>query len=326
MISKKKENQQTVVENKELSLLDKISLKKGLIFSVLLIMIILVIFYKPYVIDRLEPVGGDKIGAIGKTHQVREYNENTNNIALWNPNIFCGIPTYYRLSPGVFHIDSFIRFLQPILDWKIGWFFLASITLFLIVMQLGFPWYFAIIAAAAFLFFPHFQALIIVGHDAKTMAIMAMPFVFYGFILYIKRVDIYSLCVFILAFSLQIRTQHYQIIFYTGLLLLAIGVWKIIQLIKEKKIPLLLKTLSLFFIGLFISILMVAQPLFIVNEYTPYSTRGGNAITLSEDSDTPKQSGGVTFEYATRWSLRPVEMMALISPRFFGGTSQEYYT
>ncbi|MBU1873222.1 YfhO family protein [bacterium] len=326
MTSKKKSPNSENMEQNNNSLLDKISLKKGVLFSALLIAVTIVIFYKPYVIDRLEPLGGDKIGAIGKTHQIREYNKNTNDIALWNPNIFCGIPTYYRLSPKVFHFDTLIRFLGPILDWKIGWFIIAGIGIFLIVLRLGFPWYFALTATVTFLFLPHFQALITVGHDAKTMAIMAMPLVLYGFLIYLKRVDIFSLCVFILAFSLQIRTQHYQIIFYTLLLLLAIGIRTIIKLIKEKKTLHLLKTLTLFFVGLIISILVVAQPLFIVNEYTPYSTRGGDAINLSENGDTPKQSGGVSFEYATRWSVHPKELMALISPRFFGGTSQEYYT
>ncbi|MBU0713682.1 MAG: hypothetical protein ABIJ40_08565, partial [Bacteroidota bacterium] len=122
MTSKKKSPNHKNMEQNNNSLLDKISLKKGVLFSALLIAVTIVIFYRPYVIDRLEPLGGDKIGAIGKTHQIREYNKNNNDIALWNPNIFCGIPTYYRLSPKVFHFDTLIRFLGPILDWKIGWF------------------------------------------------------------------------------------------------------------------------------------------------------------------------------------------------------------
>ncbi len=326
MTSKKKERQQTAVENKELSILDKISLKKGLLFSAFLIIMTLVIFYKPYVIDRLEPMGGDKIGAIGKTHQIREYSAKTGERALWNPNIFCGIPTYHRLSSNAFHLDVLIRFLHPVLDWKIGWFTLAGIGIFLIVLHFGFPWYFALIATVAFLFLPHFQALIEVGHDAKTMAIMAIPLVLYGFLLFIKRVDIFSLCVFVLAFSLQIRTQHYQIIFYTALLLFAVGVWTIVQWIREKKFDHLSKTLPLFLLGLVISVFMVAQPLFVVSEYTPESTRGGKAIHLTEKTDTEKQSGGVSFEYATRWSLSPKEILALIIPRIYGGTSSEPYT
>ncbi len=328
MTSKKKTSRQAAVVQNEKSLLDKISLKNGILISFLFIIITLVIFYKPYVIDRLEPMGGDKIGATGKTHQVREYSEKTGEPALWNPNIFCGIPTYHRLSPKAFHIDRLIKFLKPVLDWKIGWFILASIGIFLIILQLGFAWYLALAATVAFMFLPHFQALIEVGHDAKTMAILAMPLVFYGFLIFIKRVDIYSLCFFILSFSLQIRTQHYQIIFYTLLLLLAIGVWTIIQWIKEKKIAHLLKTLALFGVGLIISVLMVAQPLFIAKEYAPYSTRGGKEINLQESKagqTEEKKSGGVTFEYATQWSVSLKELTTLISPRFLGGTSAEMY-
>jgi len=91
----------------------------------------------------------------------------------------------------------------------------------------------------------------------------------------------------------------------------------LIILIRSKEYQIILNRLAVLLCSFFVAVMISAQPLFIVNEYTPYSTRGGNAINLSEKSDSPKNSGGVSFEYATRWSLHPAEMMALISPRFF---------
>ncbi len=327
-MSKKKRISKEKISQEKASLLDKISLKNGCIFSAVFILLTLLIFYKPYVFDKLEPTGGDRIGSIGSTHQITEYQKQTGKRALWNPNIFGGVATYHRLSNKTFHIDKLISWLNPLLDWRVGWLLLGAIGIFCLILYLGFPWYFALTGAVAFLFLPHFQALIIVGHNVKVRAIMALPWVVLGFAYFVNKINFFSLLVFALAFSLQLRTQHYQIIFYALLAMAAIGIMKIIEWIKNKESGKIFKSLGLFATGLILAVFMSAQPLFVTHEYTPYSTRGGNAIELQESKPGQaevKKSGGVTFEYATQWSVSLKELMTLISPRFLGGTSSEMY-
>lgn len=313
-------------QNGKSSFLDNVDRQKALIIMAVVVLITLFLFYKPFIFDKLEPTGGDRIASIGQSHQITEYQKQTGERALWNQNIFCGIPIYFNLRSQAFHIDSLISKLDPLLDWRIGWFLVATVGIFLLLNLLGFPWYFALLAAVMFLFFPHYQALIIVGHNYKIRALCALPLVVYGFLRLINKGDLLSLSVFALAFSLQIRTKHYQILFYTLLLMLAIGIWQLVILIKSKEYQIIGKRLLMLLCGMSVAVLMAAQPLLIVNEYTPHSTRGGNAIDLSEREEAPTKSGGVTFDYATRWSLHPAELMTLISPRFYGGTSQETYT
>ncbi len=327
-MSKKKRISKEKISQEKTSLLDKISLKNGCIFSAIFILLTLLIFYKPYVFDKLEPVGGDRMASIGHSHQIREYSKKSGERALWNPNIFGGVPTYHRLSNKTFHIDKLISRLNPLLDWRVGWLLLGAIGIFCLILYLGFPWYFALIVTVAFLFLPHFQALIIVGHNVKVRAIMALPWAVLGFAYFVNKINFFSLLVFALAFSLQLRTQHYQIIFYALMAMLAIGILKIIEWIRNKESRKIFKSLWLFVVGLIIAVFMSAQPLFVAKEYTPYSTRGGNAIELQESKQGQaemKKSGGVTFEYATQWSVSPKELMTLISPRFLGGTSSEMY-
>ena len=327
-MSKKKRISKEKISQEKASLLDKISLKNGCIFSAIFILLTLLIFYKPYVFDKLEPVGGDRMASIGHSHQIREYSKKSGERALWNPNIFGGVPTYHRLSNKTFHIDKLISRLNPLLDWRVGWLLLGAIGIFCLILYLGFPWYFALIVTVAFLFLPHFQALIIVGHNVKVRAIMALPWAVLGFAYFVNKINFFSLLVFALAFSLQLRTQHYQIIFYALMAMLAIGILKIIEWIRNKESRKIFKSLWLFVVGLIIAVFMSAQPLFVAKEYTPYSTRGGNAIELQEGKPGQaevKKSGGVTFEYATQWSVSPKELMTLISPRFLGGTSSETY-
>ncbi len=319
----KKQNK--TVENN--SFLEKMSGKYLYFFLILTLFVSLMIFYKPMAIDGLDPGGVDVLKSIGQSNQVRDYKEKTEERVLWNPNIFTGIPRYQRLSSPGINFDRLITWgNRSFLDWRVSWLMLGAIGMFLLLRILGFKWYFSIIGSLAFIFWPHMQGIIEAGHNAKVRAVCAMPLVIFGFINFVKKRDFISLLWFTLFFSLIFRTQHYQIIFYTLVVLLGIGIYYIVIWLKEKKYAQLGKTVALFLGAMIFSILMSAQPLFVAKEYTPYSTRGGNAINLNEKpAEEAKKSGGVTFDYATRWSFSPKELMTLISPRFYGGTSNEMY-
>lgn len=322
----KSKNETTQISQVKTSTLDHISKRTGIYLSIILLTIILLIFFKPYVFDNLVPYGADIISAIGQNHMIQQYENQFGKRALWNPNIFLGVPIYYTIGGTSLHIDKIVMKVDNIITWRFTWFFIGALGIFWLVNVLGFPWYYGLLAMIVIIFFPHLQALIIVGHNAKIRAIFCMPYVIAGFINLIKKQKLTSVLIFALAFSLQIRTKHIQIIFYTLLLLLAIGIWQLVILIKSKEYQIIGKRLLMLLCGMSVAVLMAAQPLLIVNEYTPHSTRGGNAINLSAKAEAPEKSGGVTFDYATRWSLHPAELMTLISPRFYGGTSQETYT
>ena len=319
-----------VVESSQMppsSFLGRLRPRDGFILSGIFLLLLLVIFYKPYVIDRLEPAGGDGLASVAQNQWINDQQKELGEIALWNPSTFLGVPIYCFVGPRSFNLDYLIAKLNPLIDWKLGWFIIGATGFFLILNWLGFPWHLSLIAVIAFLFYPHYQALINVGHFAKVRAVFALPMVVFGFLYLIRKNNWVAMLIFALGLSLQLRTQHYQVIFYSLLLIMTIGIWQIVVWIKEKAYTRLRKTLGYFAGSLVLSICMSAQPLFVANEYTPYSTRGGQAVKLQEESvENQVKSGGVTFDYATRWSLHPQELATLVVPRFFGGTSQEPYT
>jgi hypothetical protein len=182
------------------------------------------------------------------------------------------------------------------------------------------------ISGLAFILMPHFQALIIVGHFAKFRALIWMPYVFLTFLYLIKERSVLSGLLFSLAFAIQFRTQHYQIIFYTLMMLLFMGIPPLYRLIKDKKWREISKVLSYTSLAVIFSLLIVAQIFFSIKEYTPYSTRGGYAISIKENAQTEQDKKGVGFDYATNWSYSISEFWNLIVPKFHGGTSNEIYT
>jgi len=312
-------------------LFESSSEKQKYLIAGIVIFIVLLVFYQPIAFQGLEPGGTDTIAGIGKRHQVMEYTERTGEPYLWNPYVFCGFPKYFSQENNAFNIDELISMLQNLLlDWRIYWFLLGAVGIFLLLNHLKFPWYFSLIAGIAFLFFPHFQGLLMTGHNTKIRAVMAMPILLYSFLNLTQKRNIPSAAFFALLLSLQFKTKHYQIIFYTLILIMTVGIYKIVVWIKDKQYKNLYTSFGMFVPALIIAVLMSALPLFVARDYTPHSTRGGNAITLndeeqrSDERDT-KKSGGVSFEYATRWSYSLKEYLGTLIPRAMGGTSNEVY-
>ena len=324
-MSRKEDN--TVSSNK---ILQNNSLFNKNIISLIILFIILVIFYSPIIFEGLTPGGIDKMASIGRTRTVRNYTDKTGETYLWNTEVFCGIPSYFKEDNNSLTIKKGLRTIGDVINWRLAWFLLGAVGILLLFNILKFPWYFSVFGSIVFLFFPHIQGLILVGHNTKIRAIMYIPIVLYSFLNFTKKKDLLSISLFILFFSGQFLTKHYQIIFYTLLLIMTVGIYKIVEWAKQKKTRSIWKSLGMFIPALGITVLMSALPLFVAGDYTPHSTRGGNAINLNKSAkqkQNNKQEGssGVSFEYATKWSYSPTDYLSTIIPKATGGTSQETY-
>ena len=305
-------------------LLDKLNHPNSAYSFFGLLFLFLIFLYKPVVIDGLGVEGSDVISGIGNTHQMKVYEEQTGHKPLWNPYMFAGTPVYHRHNAVSWSLDSLIWLLDRLLDWRVWYLWLGALGMFLLIRYLGLHALAAMMAALGYILLPHFHALIVVGHFAKLRALMWVPFVLLTFLRLIDRRDLLSMFLFTTAFALLMRTQHYQIIFYTLLLMLFSGLPQVRATLCRQWSK-LLKLGGLLAAAVVLVVLIVTQPLFVTRDYAPYSTRGGNAVDLSETvADQDKK--GVGFEYATNWSYTVPEFWNLIIPKFHGGTSQETYT
>ncbi len=249
------------------------------------------------------------------------------------------------------------KVLGKLLYVNIWIYLIGFIGMFFLLRFLKLGYWTSVFGSLGFIFIPYYMSLLNIGHFAKFRPIMYAPLVTFFFISFLNKKNtiflttkaqrhkkgflnfISSLCSlpvpcnmkyllhginlcgsfigFIFAFSIQIRTQHYQIIFYQIMILVFVGLYYLIKMLRKKQIKEFLIKLILIILGSGLIIMMVAQPLFVTGEYTPYSIRGGTG---------EKESTGLDIDYATKWSLHPAEMLNWVMPRFFGGTSGEIYT
>jgi len=286
---------------------------------------LLVILLKPLVIDGLSPQGVDVIGSLGKTHQISEYNKTSGDKALWNPNVFAGMPVYHRLHPQAWSLDNLLNRLGGWFSAVFIYYLFGALGFFLLMRYLGMSPLLSFAGSLLFILMPHYKALFLVGHMAKFKALMYLPWIFLTFIYFLDRRSLLATALFALAFGLQIRTQHYQIVFYTAVMVFALGVYPLIKDLVDKQYARFAKSTGLIIVALALSLGMAAQPLFLAKEYLPYSKRGKTTVDIGQSAQKQKESNGVSINYATRWSTHPSEMLTWLVPRFYGGMSGETY-
>jgi hypothetical protein len=319
-------NQQIKPESKRSFSLPPI--QQDIIFLVA-ITILLVILLKPMVVDGLSPQGVDVVGSLGASHQISEYYKETGERALWNPYLFSGMPQYHRFTPVTFSIDTLLHYLSRYFSNVFIFYLFAAFGTYLLFRYLKMSPVISFIATIIFILMPHFKSLYTEGHMAKFRALMILPWVLLAFLYFLDKRNLFSAALFAIAFGAQIRTQHYQIVFYTALLIFAVGLYPVLKDLLQKKYNIFAKS-TLFIIGaVTLGITMSSQPLFLAKEYIPYSKRGKTTINLEKPEEANKDisaSDGVQIEYATQWSTHPSEMMTWLIPRFYGGMSAEKYT
>ena len=297
---------------------------QSLLFCLLLVVIHSVIM-KPMVLDGLIPQGVDVVASKGQSKQISEFAKKSGEKALWNPYMFSGQPIYFRFNPQTPSIDTVVNFFQRFFGTAFIWYLVGSFGFFFLMRYMGISPIVAFAGALAFTLLPHYQSLWIEGHATKFRAVMAIPWVGYAARYFFDTRSLLSAAFFAVAFGNQIRTQHYQIIFYTAILVFAIVITPFMKDFIKCEWNRFLKSAGLLFGSIFLALMLAAQPLFLAGEYLPYSARGAHTTDLSKESAPAEQKKGLDFNSATQWSTHPSALIGWAIPRYEGGMSSETY-
>jgi hypothetical protein len=240
---------------------------------------------------------------------------------LWNPYIFCGMPSYASLSftPYVYPpafityvLQEYLHF--PEMTWLLFHYLLAGVGMYLLARELGARSSVSILAGVAFMIMPNFVAIGAYGHGSQAASIAYMPFALllsWRILRGYRRATMASLLAIVLGF--QMLRGHVQIAYYTYLLIGLLFVFESIALVRARR-PRAVATSAAFLAGAVLLAVGIAAVLLVpVRQYAAYSIRGGGG------------SGGLDYGYATSWSLHPKEMLTFVFPWAFGYGAPTYW-
>ncbi len=281
-----------------------------ILFGVAIALILIIRFF-PVAFQGYVPQAQDTQQWRYTAQPMMDYNETHKDKALWNPNVFSGMPGYLIHLPAKFpFIDTIRDILGHIISWRVLMMIAGGIGVYLLLIMLGFEPIIAFTGGIAFALSSHFLGLLDIGHNTKFRAAMFVPWIFLTLEYMRRHRSVLSLGLLMVMLIGQLRENHPQVVYYTWMMIGVFWVLHLIWSIRDKNLkPFLIFSGMLLFAAI-VSISAVMNPYLSTREYSDYSIRGKE---------------GLSTDYAQSWSFHPAEMLSFFIPKFFGGVSPYYW-
>ena len=294
---------------------------QGLAATALLYLIV-VVFFRDLVFSGLIFAGsGDTIAAVGFERWGRSIVER-GILPLWNPLIFSGMPSFGSLqfTPDVYPV-GWLRpiyaaiFLGASSQSILAHHLLGGFFCYLLLRDLDLESPVALFGAVVFFFSPQEIVLGPVSHGGKLFTIAWLPLVLLMTRRLLRQPDVRNAGLLALVTGIQLLALHMQIAYY-GLLMMGlyflVDAW---QHRRERDPEAHLVRGGLLAASVLLALALSAYLLWPVYEYSRYSIRGGAGTV----------GGGVSYAYATNWSLHPMEMVTFLIPSWLGYGGSTYW-
>ena len=256
----------------------------------------------------------------GSSKEIRDYRSEYGKEPLWTNSMFGGMPAYMisvKYPGNLFkHLDDFLKIFKT----PVAALFLAMLGFYIMLLLLRVNPWLAMAGAIAYGFSTYLFVCLSAGHNTKVYAMAWMAPVV-GSAIYAFRSDGFKgAALFALFLSLQIMANHFQITYYTFIILLVFGIYELIDAIKRKVFPSFLKTFGLLFAAVIVAVGVNFASLYSTWEYSKESTRGKSDLAAASAGNT----GGLDKEYITQWSYGIGESLTFLIPDFRGGASAPF--
>ncbi len=288
------------------------------------ILIALIYFYP--VLQGKKIYQHDIVNFTGMAKEQNDFRAEYHTEPYWTNSSFGGMPTYQSGAKYphdyIGKFDELLRFLPRPADYL----FLYFLGFYGLLLVLRIDPLKAFFGALAFGFSTYLIVILGVGHNAKAHAIAYMPLVIAGFILVFRKRFLHGGILTMLAVSLEITANHFQMTYYLLLLLIVMSFYFLYKLYQEKDVKAIPKIIGTFSIALVFAIGANATSLLATKEYADFSTRGKSELTINPDGSKKESNITMDRDYITEYSYGVAESLNLFVPRLFGGGNNQKLT
>ena len=304
--------------------INKVQFRKSLIhlYTAIGFAIVSLIFYSP-LLDGKRLFQSDINQYEGMSREITENRDAFSDEIYWIDNAFGGMPTFQLGAKFAYDVLAPIHMLFRFIPRPAHTLFLYLLTMYILLMVLKIPWRIAVLGSIAFAFSTYLLIILQVGHNTKALAISYIPLVIAGLLLLKQHKLLPGFLVSLVAISLQIRANHYQMTYY---MLILLGIYFIVYLVdsyRKKDVKDFITYMSLFFLAGILSLGLNAPNILSTYDYSKYSTRSQSELKLNPDGSEKEISTGLDYDYITQYSYGIFESLNLIAPRVQGGASSE---
>ena len=304
--------------------MNNLNLKKSLpyLISVAILMALSMWFFHP-ALSGYAIVQNDIIQSKGMANDIVAFRDSTSIEPLWTNGMFSGMPSNQISIREQGNFNREIRTILTLgLPEHIAQLFLLMVGFLFLGLCMRINVFVATVGAIAFGFSSFYIISIEAGHVNKVWAIAFIAPVVGAFILAYRGYLKWGLILSTFFMMMLLWSNHVQIAYYGIMVLVAVGIYYLVQAIRSKAY----KNFAFATVGLFIAYslaaLSTAANLLPTREYAAETTRGVNQITITPTVEPiEKGTDGLDREYILGWSLGKSETATLFNPYAKGGHS-----
>lgn len=291
------------------------------LLAILIFILLTVLFYSPIFFEGKILNQNDVNQGIASGSELAAFRKQTGEEGLWTNSMFSGMPAYlinvrWSGAEPLTVIEKVISLGFPNSAKET---FLSLVCFYILLIVFGVRPSIAIVGSIAYAFSTYFIVSIEAGHLWKMRAIAYAPLVLAGVHLVYTRKFLWGFALTALALALEINSNHIQITYYLGLMLVIYGTVQLIFALREKELKSFAIASALLAGSVVLAIGANLGKLWSTYEYGKYSIRG-----KSELASNTQSSGGLDRDYAFEWSSGVAESFTLLVPNFYGGASGNY--
>ena len=304
--------------------INKVQFRKSLIhlYTAIGFAVVSLIFYSP-LLDGKRLFQSDINQYEGMSREITENRDAFSDEIYWIDNAFGGMPTFQLGAKFAYDVLAPIHMLFRFIPRPAHTLFLYLLTMYILLMVLKIPWRIAVLGSIAFAFSTYLLIILQVGHNTKALAISYIPLVIAGLLLLKQHKLLPGFLVSLVAISLQLRANPYQMTYY---MLILLGIYFIVYLVdsyRKKDVKDFITYMSLFFLAGILALGLNAPNILSTYDYSKYSTRSQSELKLNPDGSEKEISTGLDYDYITQYSYGIFESLNLVAPRVQGGASSE---
>ncbi len=288
--------------------------------------LVTIMFFPEYQGKTLERV--DELQGQAKTKLLRDYREADNQMYIWNPAQFAGMPVLYGAPSRknvLVYVDKVLKFGQ---GHPMAIFFTALLGAFLLGrIGFGMSNLLSILLAVSTTLPLTNLILWKAGHTSKIDVLSYTSFLILGVILIFERKkNLLGFVIMSFGVAMSLFMRHPQMTYYIFMVFLIYGFMKLFVLIKEKQ------DWKSFGIGValivaagVLGIGSSATKIWSMKVHSDASMRGAPILTEANLSGANSSSKveGLNWDYAMQWSNGIIDLGGTFIPKFAGGGSGE---
>ena len=258
---------------------------------------------------------GFSVGAEGKV-----FYEKTGERTRWTNSLFSGMPNY-QISPGydsMYAFRSIVRVYDLYIPYPAGLIFIMLLGFFILLKALNIRTPLAVAGAIFYAFSSYFFIIITAGHIWKFVTLAYIPPTIGGIILIYKGRYWLGGIVTATFTALQITSNHIQMSYYFGFVIIAYLIAVFVDAIINKQLFGFLKSSAVLLVAVAIGACINISNLYHTYEYSKQTIRGPSELTHNIENQT---SDGLERDYIVQWSYGTGETWSLLIPNVKGGAS-----